>query len=115
VNDCASLYYRVNGTGKTISATTCDPVTDLDTKIMVYLASHCDTSKLMCLARNNHGCGEGKLGSSVSWESISEAVYFIQVTGALPQAKGPFQLRVDGANALTKVDRKLPQYFPYWL
>jgi hypothetical protein len=111
VNDCSSLFYQVEGTGQRMVATTCDPVTDLDTKVMVYPASNCDTSHLTCVARNNHGCGAGKLGSSVSWDSVSGAIYFMQVTGKSASEIGPFKLRVDGMKSLAslkQVKRELP-------
>jgi hypothetical protein len=112
VNSCASLFYRVEGTGRRMLATTCDPATDLDTKIMVYPASDCDTSRLTCVARNNHGCGEGNLGSTVSWESVSGVIYFIQVTGAFAAQSGPFKLRVDGVKNSANLKQVKREFLP---
>jgi hypothetical protein len=103
VNGCRSLWYRVVGTGNEIFASTCDPSTVFDSKIMVYRGS-C-SSGLECVTSNNKGCGSGRLGtttwlyrgSSVSWPSVKGTEYFIQVTGVAPGPHmGTFKLHVDG-------------------
>ncbi|TWT43966.1 hypothetical protein RAS1_03700 [Phycisphaerae bacterium RAS1] len=82
------VWYRVIGTGTTMTAATCDPLTNYDTIVSVYCGS-CTT--LSCVGSNDNFCGQQ---SSVSWCSVAGANYYILVHGANGES-GNFFLHLD--------------------
>ena len=91
------VWYRVSGTGRTMTAATCNPDTDFDTRISVYCGG---CGALTCVAGNDDGPGpECELPSGVparsrvQWCSQAGAEYLILVHGA-PGATGHFLLEV---------------------
>ncbi len=92
-----NLWYRVAGTGNTITATTCAAGTmHPDTKISVFCAD-CDAH--VCVGGNDDqqpfgSCGFNDFDSTVSWCSQVGATYFITVGGFAPDDVGVVQLDV---------------------
>lgn len=100
----AGVWYRVTGTGNTMTATTCNNNTGYDTKINVYCGS---CSNLTCVTGNDDGgdescdcpsCGGANWESRAVWCSQFGATYYILVNG-FGGGTGAFQLDVfdDGA------------------
>lgn len=83
-----SVWYKVTGTGFTMTADTCDMYTNFDTKLSVYQGT---CSSLACIGGNNNSCGTK---SSYSWRSVSGANYFIAVHGGSSISSGDFALRI---------------------
>lgn len=95
------VWYRVQGNGRTITATTCRFGTDYDTQLSVYCG---DCADLACVAANNdqpgpvtadcdvQGIGVNS-GSTVSFCSEAGRTYLILVHGFFG-AVGAFELRV---------------------
>lgn len=77
-NQSPGVWYRVEGTGTGMVASTCHPVTDFDTKISVFRGV-CDD--LECVAGNDDGPGCSSAGSQVSWLSTPGDIYYILVHG----------------------------------
>ena len=75
-----SVWYTVEGTGTTMSATLCSLDTDYDTKLSVYCGS-CDD--LTCITGNddNFDCPISGLQSRVEWCSQAGATYYVMVHG----------------------------------
>ncbi|MHC4707885.1 MAG: hypothetical protein ACYS8I_12470, partial [Planctomycetota bacterium] len=75
-----SVWYKVIGTGNTITATLCDLNTTYDTKLQVF----CNTcTDLVCVDGNddNLDCTYSTLQSEVVWCSESGTEYYILVSG----------------------------------
>ena len=96
------LWYRVIGTGNTMTVTTCNPGTNYDTKLHVYCGACASTG---CLGGNDDsntaGCGlpnSSGFKSRVTWCSESGTEYLVLVHG-FTEAAGFFQMTVsdDGA------------------
>ncbi|MBX3364416.1 MAG: hypothetical protein KF866_06590 [Phycisphaeraceae bacterium] len=83
-NTAPGVWYRVTGTGNTMTAETCGFRT-YDTKISVYCG---DCTNLICIGGNDDACG---LGSRVTWCSEAGADYLILVHG-FSSAVGDFDL-----------------------
>ncbi len=91
------VWYVVAGTGNTMTASTCNPGSDFDTKIQVF----CDCMDLVCVGGNDDAVGappECALNglnrfSKVSWCSDPAQLYYIHV-GGFSTAVGNFQLTV---------------------
>ncbi|HBC46282.1 MAG TPA: hypothetical protein DCZ43_04480, partial [candidate division Zixibacteria bacterium] len=72
------VWYKVLGTGNTMTATTCNAVTAYDTKLNVY----CYTcGQPICVGGNDDACTSYSLRSTVSWCSDPTATYLILVQG----------------------------------
>jgi V8-like Glu-specific endopeptidase len=93
------VWYRVYGTGNTMTASTCNEFSTYNTKISVY-CNGCDT--LSCVAGNDNNCtAYSGLLSKVSWCSQYGTTYLILVHGD-HLATGGFILDVyDDGNACT--------------
>jgi hypothetical protein len=92
--DSPGVWYKVIGTGNTMTATTCNPYFfTYDTKITVFCGG-CSTEPYMCIGGNDDNCLEGNgLLSTVTWCSQAGAEYLILVHGFGGQS-GDFLLRV---------------------
>ncbi len=86
------VWYKVIGTGSTITATTCSDA-DYDTKISVY-CSGCVSP--LCIDANDDYCG---VRSQVSWCSAPGQVYLVLVHGYGDQV-GTFELDVTADSTL---------------
>ncbi len=85
------VWYKVRGTGSTMTATTCSEGTTYDTKISVF-CNDCDT--LTCVDGNDDDCtAHSSLLSTVTWCSKSGAEYLVLVQGSGNQT-GPFALDI---------------------
>jgi hypothetical protein len=82
------VWYRVTGTGTSITVDTCDPTTDFDTQLSVY-GGECPRG-LTCVAVDDDTCAPQ---SSVTWESRLGERYFVLVNGA-GSLSGEFTLRI---------------------
>ncbi len=81
------VWYRFQGTGQTVTLSTCSSATNYDTQIGVYSGS---CTALTCVAGNNNFCGRQ---SQVTFTSAPGTTYFILVTGVV-DARGAFSLSV---------------------
>ena len=71
-----SVWYKVMGTGKTMTASTCDPITAFDTQLTI-LSGTCD--ELQCVTGNDQAtCGDK---ASASWETSEDETYYVVVHG----------------------------------
>jgi hypothetical protein len=86
----AGVWYSVQGTGNTMTASTCNAYTTYDSKINVYCYS-CETP--ICVGGNDDNCVDYGLRSSIDWCSDPTATYLILVQG-YGSAVGDFQLDV---------------------
>ncbi|KAG7359798.1 hypothetical protein IV203_034896 [Nitzschia inconspicua] len=88
----AGLWYRVEGTGRGLSVSTCGSSTSFDTQISVYMGS-CDT--LQCVASNDDSveeeCGFGQ--SAIQFFAEKGSIYHIKVHG-FGSATGIFELKI---------------------
>ncbi|MHC4090078.1 MAG: hypothetical protein ACYSVY_07335, partial [Planctomycetota bacterium] len=93
----AGVWYSVIGTGNTMTASTCGPFFNYDTKVTVYCGS-CEEPT--CVDGNDDNCAGGASGllSTVTWCSQAGAEYLILVHG-FGSASGDFELSLsdDGA------------------
>ena len=88
----AGVWYRVKGTGKALTAHTCNTATDFDTVLDVYIG--CDNTTgagSTCEKTNDDSCG---VRSVVTWETTAGQDYFVLVTGS-GGARGRFVLLVE--------------------
>ena len=88
------VWYRVDGTGTTITASTCQN-TNFDTKLSVYCGGCFPQDDLVCAGVNDDACS---FQSEVSWCSQLGVEYLVLVHG-FGSATGDFELNLtaDGA------------------
>ena len=100
------VWYSVTGTGNTMSASTCNGVSDYDTKVSVFCG---DCTDLDCVNGNDDNCASPSgLLSTATWCSEAGATYYVLVHGFLSDA-GNFQLDVsDDGNPCTGALACLP-------
>ena len=84
----SGMWYHLKGTGKVITAHTCNAATDFDTVIDVFTS--CGNETTDCLASNDDACG---VRSVVTWQSVKDQDYYIFVTGC-SNDRGSFVLSV---------------------
>ena len=88
------VWYRVSGTGNTMTASLCNPGTNYDTKLHVY-CPECDD--LNCVVGDDDFCGFPPGYSQVEWCTEIGRDYLILVSG-FGASTGDFQLTlVEGA------------------
>lgn len=85
VGDGPGLWYSVMGTGQRMEATTCNPGTDLDTKLHIFKISCSDIRN--CIA----GESEEKSCSTIQWDTIVNQPYYILAHSVVP-FEGVFNL-----------------------
>jgi hypothetical protein len=84
------VWYKVAGTGNTMTATTCNAYTAYDTKISIY----CDNcGDLICQNGNDDDCVSYPFRSTVSWCTEQGVDYLILVHGSMYEM-GDFQLDI---------------------
>ncbi|GJM21401.1 MAG: hypothetical protein DHS20C15_13160 [Planctomycetota bacterium] len=101
-NTAPGVWYTVTGTGNTMTATTCSPNTDFDSKISVFCG---DCDALNCIGGNDDdiNCVNDTLQSTFSWCSQEGATYYVLVH-AFDVNVGNFELTmIDGAACDTPV------------
>lgn len=83
------LWYRVAGTGSTMTASTCGEKTNYDSQLTIYegVGEDCDST---CIASNDDFCG---VASEVQWMSTVGVTYYVRVHGYSTNS-GAFVLRV---------------------
>ena len=76
------VWYQVTGSGSVLTATTCGPETDFDTRISVFQSADESCENLSCVSGNDNDeqCA-ASLSSSVSWYAGSGELFFILVHG----------------------------------
>jgi hypothetical protein len=85
------VWYTIQGTGNTMTATTCNAYTAYDTKLNIYCGG-CETP--VCITGNDDNCvGFNGLNSTVTWCSDATATYQVLVQGFGGQS-GAFQLDI---------------------
>lgn len=99
VSGSGAWYYTV-GNGAIMSASTCWPGTDLDTRLSIF--SGTCTGNLVCVGGNDDAEGAGacavnRLASRVSWQSELGVTYYILVHGFATKV-GDFELNIEGYN-----------------
>lgn len=85
VGDGAGLWYRVLGTGRRMEATTCNPGTELDTKLHIFKSS-CDDIQ-NCIG----GSAVPGECSAIQWDTIVDQPYYILAHSFVP-FEGVFNL-----------------------
>ncbi|MCO6475059.1 MAG: PKD domain-containing protein, partial [Phaeodactylibacter sp.] len=94
LNTAPGQWFRFTGNGATVTASTCSPDTDYDTKLAVFSGS-CDN--LICEAGvddDNEECSIDGLLSTIEFFAESGTEYFIYVTG-YGDNSGSFALSLD--------------------
>jgi hypothetical protein len=100
-NDSPAVWYKVTGTGNTLTATLCNEYTDgydWDTKISVYCAG-CEYP--ICVGGNDddYDCTFDTYLSTVEWCSELDTEYLIMVLGFGSDDYGNFQLDITEGTA----------------
>ena len=96
----AGVWYKLVGSGGSMTVSTCNSGTDFDTKLNVYRGS-CGATNLICVDGNDDGtdpgCQIGTLNrkSKVTFVTTSDTVYYVLVTG-FGIATGDFELTLEG-------------------
>jgi len=85
------VWYKVVGTGNTITITFCDPLTAYDTEVGVFCHPHCDS--LVCVTSDDDFCTTPGLASQVTWCSTLGAEYKVLVA-AFGTGTGTFAFTV---------------------
>lgn len=94
--DGRGLWYRVIGTGETMTASLCTAILSFDARMHVYCGS---CGSLTCVGANDDSFGElCPLAPEVSWRSEIGTVYWILVSSGDGQA-GPYEIVVTGDGA----------------
>jgi hypothetical protein len=84
------LWYRVDGTGGRLLASTCGGNTTFDSQLEIFEAVNGTCTTLSCIVSNDDACGTA---SEVEWFATRGKTYFIRVFG-YSLSRGPFQLTV---------------------
>jgi len=97
ISSAPGRFYKVEGTGNSITVTTCSANTDFDTKLAVFSGS---CANLVCVAGDDddYNCSNSSLQSTVSFSTVSGDIYYIYVTGYSSNS-GQFELSVDCGGA----------------
>jgi YVTN family beta-propeller protein len=88
----SGVWYKLIGTGDTITLTTCHPSSDFDTQIHVYTGT---CSDFECVTGNDDDplCGQSTLYSTVEFLSVPGEEYYILISG-FQSSSGQFTLQV---------------------
>lgn len=95
------VWYKLIGTGNTITIGLCDPITTWDTELFVF-CNTCDT--LLCVGGDDDFCASPVLASQLSFCSVLDAEYLVLVT-AFGAGSGPYAMTVtdDGVTCVPVV------------
>ena len=95
--ESAGVWYKVNGTGSSLQATTCLPGTDHPTQIHIFSGESCDALTCISFEANNSAvCSDANIATNsatVNWQSETDVEYFILV-GSGDGSVGEFELKV---------------------
>jgi len=87
------LWYKVIGTGRTLTVSLCSPITDFDAQLHVY-CDNCGQADYTCVAANDdQSDGSCGLKPEVSWCSETGATYIINVSG-VNGGSGAFEIKM---------------------
>jgi len=92
------VWYKVQGTGGLMAASTCHPGTNLDTKLTVHEGVSC--AALQCVTANDDSstsstqCPTNSLASRTEWESNLGTTYYIMVH-AFASKVGNYELSIE--------------------
>jgi len=89
------LWYSVTGLGATMTATTCADTSTYDTRLSLFTG---DCGALECVTSNDDNCAIRSTLSTVSWEPVEGATYYVLVHG-WSSSSGDFSLTVDATIA----------------
>ena len=84
-----SVWYKVVGTGSSLTASTCDPYSETLSKVEVYTGN---CQNLVCTDARRSTCGNQE---SQTWESTEGETYLIQVYGSGTVGDEDFTLKVE--------------------
>ena len=87
--DAGGVFYRIAGTGASITLSTCSSSTNFDTKLFVYSGT---CGSYTCVAGNDDATGcSNAVASSVTFNSVVGTTYLVFVSGYLTET-GTFRL-----------------------
>ena len=105
------VWYKVAGTGYSITATTCDPLTAYDTRLTVY-SGICGS--LVCVGDNDDdGTCSNPTRSTVTWTSSLGTDYYLLVHGKTAADVGLFALNVSCVNYCSATSTDSTPSFEY--
>jgi len=84
------VWYKVVGDGHEFTADTCSPVTDYDTRMLVFCGD-CVAGPLVCVGASDDAFGTCGSSSQLTWCTTSGQTYSILVTGGA-NTSGHFRL-----------------------
>jgi hypothetical protein len=87
------VWYRLDGTGGALEASTCSDLTNFYTSISVF-SGDCGTLTCLVGASDDPACAASMMASSVRWLSTLGTTYFILVHGHDEPSRGVFGLTV---------------------
>jgi len=89
----ADLWYRVEGTGDKLIASTCGPETSYETLVEVFEAEDGSCSSMACVWTFDDVC----FGGQAEWFASAGTTYFIRVSGYSSMQSTEFELTVSTA------------------
>mmetsp|Transcript_23092 Transcript_23092/g.64021 ORF Transcript_23092/g.64021 Transcript_23092/m.64021 type:complete len:1199 (+) Transcript_23092:123-3719(+) len=89
-----ALWYSFMGTGEIVTISTCSYLTDFDTDIRIFNGS---CSDFECVSDIDNSYAVNKCGqqSRISFQSVSDELYYARIGGASPNDAGNFVLEVN--------------------
>lgn len=86
------VWYEITGINGEITVSTCNPGTDFDSQIGIYINT---CFNLICVDDNNDDptCGQDPLDATVTWTSILGEIYYVAV-GGVSGTEGAFELSI---------------------
>ena len=99
--ESAGVWFKVNGTGSELQATTCHPGTTAPTQIHIFTGS-CDSLSCVSVEANNYAAcpifESATFSATVNWQTEEGVEYFILV-GSRDGSGGVFEVSVSEINA----------------
>lgn len=94
ISESPALWYTFSGTGKVVTFSTCSYLTDFNTDVRIFSGS---CSELGCVSnveniKANADCGQR---SGISFQSISDEVYYARIGGNSTNDTGNFVMEVN--------------------
>ena len=105
------VWYKVAGTGYSITATTCDPLTTYDTRLTVYSGT---CGSVVCVGDDDDdGTCANPTRSTVTWTSSLGTDYYLLVSGKTAVDVGQFALNVSCVNYCSATSTDSTSTFEY--